>query len=102
MHLESQFQQDELQQWELHFELILFRTNTESHKQLKTNQISKFDHSILSAREDLNTYVEIHPPLPKQIMRPLEDFVRNKHITCLGYDKEVYFNNLDYSKPIKF
>lgn len=78
------------------------RKNTESHKQPKTNQISKFDHSILSAREDLNTYVEIHPQLPKHIMRHLENFLRNKQITCLGYDKEVFFNNLDYSKPIKF
>lgn len=36
------------------------------------------------------------------IIRPLGDLYSHKHKTSLGYDKEVFFHILDYSKPIKF
>jgi hypothetical protein len=40
--------------------------------------------------------------LSKPIIRPWEEIIYNKNRTGLGYDKEVTFHILDYSRPIKF
>lgn len=55
-----------------------------------------------SSREYLHAKEEIHPALPKLIIRPWEELVNNKHRIGLGYDKEASFHILDYSKPIQF
>ena len=45
---------------------------------------------------------EVQLTLPKPIIRPWEQLVHNKHRTGLGYDKDLLFHILDYSKPIQF
>jgi len=40
--------------------------------------------------------------LPKSIIRPWEELVHNNHRTGLGYDKDVSFHILDYSKLVQF
>lgn len=40
--------------------------------------------------------------LSKQIIRPLEETINNKRKIGIGYEKEVIFLILDYSKPILF
>jgi len=40
--------------------------------------------------------------LAKHIIRPWEKIVHNKHRTSLGYEKDLCFHILDYSKPIQF
>ena len=44
----------------------------------------------------------MQPASPKPIIIPWEELVHNKHRTGLGYDKELSFHILDYSKTIKF
>jgi len=46
--------------------------------------------------------VETQSALPKPIIRPWEQLVHNKHITSLGYEKDLSFHIPDYSKPIQF
>jgi hypothetical protein len=45
---------------------------------------------------------QVHNTLSKPIIRPWEEISYNKHRTGLGYDKEVTFHILDYSKRIHF
>jgi hypothetical protein len=41
-------------------------------------------------------------PLSNRISIPWEEIIHNKHRTNIGYEKDVIFHNLDYTKPIKF
>jgi hypothetical protein len=45
---------------------------------------------------------QVQNTLSKPIIRPWEEISYNKNKTGLGYDNEVTFHILDYSKPIKF
>jgi hypothetical protein len=41
-------------------------------------------------------------PLSKPVIRPLEEIRNNKHITSIEYEKDVTFQNPDYTKLIQF
>jgi hypothetical protein len=45
---------------------------------------------------------QVQNNLSKPIIRPWEEIIYNKNRARLGYDKEVTFHILDYSKPIEF
>jgi len=87
LQLESQLQQEELQQWHHH---------SDSHKQqVDSNPVPK---EVAKSHAD----AEFQSALPKPIIRPWEELVHNKHRTGLGYEKDVSFHIPDYSKPIQF
>ena len=84
--LESQLQREELEQRNHHSEPVsVQKIETDSHKTTR-----------------LHADVEVQLALPKHIIRPWEELVHNKKITSLGYDKDVSFHILDYTKPIIF
>ena len=87
LQIESQLQQDELQQYKHH------DTN-----QQKINNVDLVPNEATVVHAD----AEIQPALPKSVIRPWEEHVHNKHITGLGYGNDVSFNILDQSKPIHF
>ena len=95
MQLESQLQQDELQQHKHH----------DTHQQRANGQVSNIEvdsHHVACTGADLHAEASIQPSPPKPIIRPWEELVHNKHKTGFGYDKELSFHIPDYSKPIKF
>ena len=88
LQLESQLQQEELQQKICHLELVFVRnTETNSHHQQGTIQIIE-----PSTRAYLHAGVEIQPLLSKPIIRSWEELFHNMHRTGLGYDKELSFH----------
>ena len=98
LRLESQLQQEGLQQKSFHFGLVFVQNmETNSHQQQDIGQGTK-----PNTRADLYADVEAHTSPPKPIIRPWEQIVHNKHIVGLGYDKDFSFHIPDYSKPIKF
>ena len=102
LQLESQLQQEELQQWSHHSELVFAqKIETDSHKQQAKN-VAVDSHSMPSIRADLHAEANIQLAPPKPIIRPWEELVHNKHRIGLGYDKDLSFHIPDYSKPIKF
>ena len=102
LQLESQLQQAELQQWSHHSEPVsVQKIERDSHKQQVINVVVD-SHSVPSSKANLYVDAEAHASPPKPIIRPWEELVHNKHKTGLGYDKELSFHILDYSKPIKF
>jgi hypothetical protein len=58
--------------------------------------------SDTSADEDEVVHEQVQLSLSKPIIRPWEEIRDNKHITCIGYEKEVTFHIPDYTKPIQF
>ena len=99
---ESQLQQDELHKRSHHYETIFVQNiETDSHKQ-KFDNVEVHSDSMPNEGEKLHVEAEIQSVLPKSIIRPWEELVHNKYRTSLGYDKDVSFHILDYSKPIKF
>lgn len=53
-----------------------------------------------AVREYLHADAKIHRALPKPIIRPWEELADNRNRTCLGYEKDVSFHILDYTKEI--
>ena len=97
LQLETQLQQDELHQKSHHFEPVSFqKIEKDSHQQ----QVSKF--AVDSHSAYVHADAAVQPALLKPIIRPWEELVHNKHRTGLGYDKDVSFHILDYTKPIIF
>ena len=92
LQLESQFQQEELQQRSHHSEPVT------AQKIVKDSYQKKEDKFLVDVHAD----VAAQPALLKPIIRPWEELVHNKHRTGLGYDKDVSFHIPDYTKPIIF
>ena len=102
LQLESQLQQDELQQKSHHYEPIsIQKIERESHQQQEYKFVVD-SHSVPCTREDLHADAKAQSTLPKPIIRPWEELVHNKQRIGLGYDKDLSFHIPDYSKPIKF
>jgi len=96
LQLESQLQQEELHQNRHHSELVQ-NIETTTHQQ-QVNNVTVHSNKAAVVHAD----VETQSALPKPIIRPWEQLVHNKHITGLGYEKDLTFHILDYSKPIQF
>ena len=102
LQLESQLQREELKHKSHHFEPVSVQNiEMDSHQQ-QEYRVEFDSHSMPSSSTDMRAGVEIQSALPKPIIRPWEELVHNKHKTSLGYDKELSFHILDYSKLIKF
>ena len=102
LQLESQLQQDELQQKSHHSEPVsVHKIEKDSHQQ-QEDKFSVDSHSNPCTRAYLHADAAAQPALPKPIIRPWEELVHNKHRKRLGYEKELSFHISDYSKPIKF
>ena len=102
LQLESQLQQDELQQKSHHSEPVSVQKIVKDSHQKKEDKVADDSHWVHCTRADLHAYAATQPALPKPIIRPWEELVHNKHRTGLGYDKDVTFHIPDYTKPIKF
>ena len=102
LQLESQLQQEELQQWSHHSELVsIQKIEIDSHK-YQDNNVTIHSDLVPNKVARLHADVEVQLALPKPIIRPWEELVHNKRRTDLGYDKDMSFHILDYSKPIQF
>jgi hypothetical protein len=107
LQLESQLQQEEIQQKNHHFELVLVQNNSlfefenDSYQQPTHDQISDAT-SEADSNEDEVFHKQVPLALSKPIIRPWEEIMNNKHITGLGYKMEVTYHILDYTKPIHF
>ena len=98
MQLESQLQQEELQQWSHHSEPVsVQKIETDSHKQ-RDNNVTVHLNKVAIVHADAET----QSALPKPIIKPWEQLVHNKHRIGLGYDKDLSFHIPDYAKPIQF
>ena len=85
MQLESELQQDELQQKSCHSELV-HNLDTNSHQQ------QEIVEAVPISGANVQKYAEMQHALPKIIIKPWEELVHNKHRTGLGYDKELSFH----------
>ena len=102
LQLETKLQQEELQQWSHHSEPVSVQNNeADSHKQ-QVNIVQVHSDSVPNKATVVYADAEIQYALPKPIIRPWEQLVHNKHITGLGYDKDLSFHIPDYAKPIQF
>lgn len=102
LELESQLQQEELQQWSHHSELVyVHNIETNSHKQ-QVNNVAVDSYPVPNEAAELCVDTKIQLATTKPIIRPWEKIVHNKHKLGLGYDKDVSFNILDYLNPVKF
>ena len=102
LQLESQLQQDEFQQKSHHSEPVYVQKIEKDSHQKKEDKVADDSHSVSCTRADVHADTEVQPTLLKPIIRPWEELVHNKDRTSLGYDKELFFHIMDYSKPIKF
>ena len=73
----------------------------DSH-QKKEDKDAVDSHSVPCTRADVHADAAVQPALLKPIIRPWEELIHNKHRTSLGYEKDVSFHILDYTKPIIF
>lgn len=80
--------------------LFLFRTLRNAPVNFKSIILKFTQIECPMKKKKLHVDVEIQHTLPNTIIRPLEELVHNKHKTCLGYEKDVSFHILDYSKSI--
>ena len=102
LQLESQLQQEELQQRSHHSEPVSVQNNeADSHKQ-QVNIVQVHSDPVPNKAAKLHADAEVQLALPKPIIRPWEQLVHNKHRTGLGYDKDLSFHIPDYAKPIQF
>ena len=102
LQLESQLQQDELQQKSHHSEPVSVQNIEKDSHQQQVNQVAIDSHSVPYTRADLHADATSQLALLKPIIRPWEELVHKKHRTGLGYDKDVSFHIPDYTKPIIF
>ena len=102
LQLESQLQQEELQQKSHHFEPVSVQNIEKDSHQKKEDKFEVSSHSVPFTREDLHVDAAVQLALLKPIIIPWEELVHNKHRTGLGYDKDVTFHIPDYTKPIIF
>ena len=102
MQLESQLQQDELQQKSHHSEPVSVQKIEKDSHQQQVDKVPDDSHSVHCTRADLHADAAVQPALLKPIIRPWEELVHNKHRTGLGYDEDVSFHIPYYTKPIKF
>ena len=102
LQLESQFQQEELQQQSHHYELVSVQKIERDPHQQEEYKVEVGSHSVLISGVDVHADATAQPALLKPIIRPWEEVVHNKHKTGLGYDKDVSFHIPDYTKPIIF
>ena len=102
LQLESQLQQDEIQQKSHHSEPVSVQKIEKDSHQQQEYKVVVDSLSFLCTREDLHADAAAQFALSKPIIRPWEQLVHKKHRTSLGYDKEFSFHISDYSKPIKF
>ena len=87
MQLESQLQQDELQQKSHHSEPVSIQKIEKDSHQKKEDKVAVDPHSVPCTRADFHVEAKIQPTLLKPIIRPWEELVHNKHITGLGRPK---------------
>jgi len=100
--LESQLQQEELQQWSHHSEPVsVKKIETYSHKQ-QDNNVTIDSDPVPNKATVVHANAEIEYTLPNLVIRPWEELVHNKHRTGLGYDTDVSSHIPNYSKPIHF
>jgi hypothetical protein len=93
LQLESQLQEDEIQQKNQHSELFLVQNNSlfefgnDSYQQPAHDQISDTT-SKADSNEDEVCHKELSLALFEPIIRPWEEILNNKSRTCLGYKME--------------
>ena len=102
LQLETQLQQDELQQKSHHSEPVSVQNILKDSHQNKEDKVSVDSHSVHCTRAYVHADAAVQPAPLKPIIRPWEELVHNKHRTGLGYDKDVSFHIPDYTKPIIF
>ena len=95
LQLESQFQQDELQQKSHHSEPVSIQNIVKDSHQKKEDKVAVDPHSVHCRRANFHVDAAAQPTLPKPIIRPWEELVHNKHRTSLGYEKDVSSHILD-------
>ena len=98
LQLESQLLQEEI-----HFKLVHVQNNLPCHsfQQLAHKDATLEAHNQISGSTlEEKGKEDVQLVLSKPVIRPWEEIVKNKHRTDLGYNKEVKFHILDYSKPI--
>ena len=101
MQLEFQLKQEELKQRSHSKPVSIQNNEIDSHKQ-KDNIVEVHSDPLPNKAAVIHADAETQSTLPKPIIRPWEKLVHNKHITGLGYDKDLSFHIPDYSKPIQF
>ena len=102
LQLESQLQQEELQQKSHHSEPVSVQKIVKDSHQQQVSKVPVDSHSVPCTRADVHADAAVQPALLKPIIRPWEELVHNKHKNSLGYDKDVTFHIPDYTKPIIF
>jgi hypothetical protein len=102
LQLESQLQQEEIQQKNHHYELVLVQKNCifEEDDDVDSNQQPL--HKKLSEHASYMNENEVKLPFSKLIIKPWEEIRHTKHRTCIRYEKEVTFHIPDDNKPIQF
>jgi hypothetical protein len=105
LQLESQLQQDEIQQTNQHFELVfvqnnsLFEFENDSYQHPSCDQINDATSEVDSNEDDV-CHKKVTLSLSKPIIIPSEEIINNKRRICLGYKMEVTSHIPNYSKPI--
>jgi hypothetical protein len=101
LQLESQLQQEEIQQKNiLHSELVLVQNNSLLEEDIDSDQ-----QPVQKELSEPTSYMngeEVQPSLSKIIIGPWEEIRHNKHKTCIRYENEVTFHIPNYTKPIQF
>jgi hypothetical protein len=62
----------------------------------------QLSESTSDTNTDEDEAVQVHLSLSKSIIRSWEEIRDNKNKTGIGYENEVTFHILDYTKPIQF
>ena len=92
LQLESQLQQEELQQKSHHSEPVSVQKIEKDSHQQQVKKVSVDSHLVPCTRAHVHADAAVQPALPKPIIRPWEELLHNKHRTGLGYDKDVSFH----------
>ena len=98
LQLESQLQQEELHQNRHHYEPVFVQNIETTTHQQHVNNVTVHSNKAAAVYADAET----QSALSKPIIRPWEQLVHNKHITSLGYDKDLSFQIPDLAKPIQY
>ena len=102
LQLESQLQQEELQQWSHHSKPVYVqKIETDSHKK-QDNNVTFHSNLVPNEATVVHADVEVQFALPNPIIRSWEGIFHNRHKNGLGYDKDMSFHIIDYSMPIQF
>jgi len=102
LQLESHLQQEELKQRNHHSGYVSVQNIETATHQKQVNNVTLDSYLVSNKAAVVHADVETQFALPKPIIRPWEQLVYNKHVTGLGYDKDLSFHIPDFSKPIQF